>query len=361
MSGFPIINGILKVVTFVLLLLIVLLYISPYISPEKSAFLSLIGLGAPIIMLSVFILTIYWIICWDKAAIVCLVIFVSGIGYTSRLIQFPCRIKQTPAGQLLKVLTFNAHFFTTPEYKDVLDSSMDCIDTLDAGIICFQEFATSKQAHLEKINDRLSKYPYNYCFEQEDKSSKVKYYSAIYSKYKIINKGELNFNGQTSRVMYVDIIYRNDTIRVLNNHMQSNNVNSDDIKFLTGEGESLYTENSIFRIFSISKKITVNNGLRASQADSVNQFIKSTPYSIIVCGDLNVTPISYTYNSIRGDLQDAFINRGSRYGYTYKAFSNLLRIDYVFHSEKFETVSYSSPDILWSDHKPVIVTLKYNK
>lgn len=361
MNKIPIIGGILKVVTFMLLLLLLLVYISPFISPERSEIFPLIGLGAPIIMLLFFIVTIYWIICWDRVAIVCVVAVLCGVGYMSRMVQVPVLKKYEPTGKLLKIATYNAHFFTTTDHKDVMTRSINYFDTLGAGVICFQEFATSKQHNIDDINELLSEFPYRYVHPTKDASSGVEYYSAIYSKYKIVNRGQLHFNTITNSSIFADIIYRSDTVRIFNNHLQSNNVTSSDIKFLSGEGEPLTSENSIFRMFSISKKLSFNNGIRASQADSINKMIKETPYSVIVCGDHNVTPISYTYNRVRGDLQDAFMNCGSWYGYTFKSFGKLLRIDYIFHSDKFETMSYKSPDILWSDHKPVIVELKYNK
>lgn len=356
-----IIGSILKVITYVLLLLLLLVYISPHVSSEGGGIMSVIALGAPVIFFVSFVATVFWIIYWDRVAIACVIMLLFGIGYISRLVQVPVIKKHNQTGKLLKIMTFNTHFFTTIDHVNVLDKSLDCIDTLGLGIICFQEFSTSAQNNIEKINDRLSSFPYRYMHYTKDSTSDTKYYSAIYSKYKIVNKGYIDFDRIICNSIYADVLFRNDTVRILNNHLQSNNVSRSDIDFISGKVESPSSESSIFRMFTIGKKISVNSGLRESQADSINNLIKRTPYSIVVCGDHNVIPISYTYNRVRGDLQDAFMNCGSWYGYTYKAFSNLLRIDYVFHSDKFETISYSSPNILWSDHKPVIVELKYNK
>lgn len=361
MGRFSIIGGILQVVTYGLLLLLLIVYISPLISPEKSAFLSLVGLGAPFIFLLSFLITIYWIIRWERIAIACVAALLIGIGYSARLVQFPVLKRYDSTGQILKVVSYNAHFFTTSQHRDVITSTLNCLDTLNAGVICFQEFATSAQDNIPEINRRLSEFPHRYLHKTKNPSSKIDYYTAIYSKYKIVNRGTVKFGKYIHSSIYADIIYRNDTIRVFNNHLQSNNVNTSDVKFLSGEGEPLMTENSIFRIFSIGKKVAQNSSTRAIQSDSISSVIRRTPYSVIVCGDHNVTPVSYTYNKVRGKLHDAFMERGSWYGYTYKGFFNLLRIDYLFHSNKFETISYSSPNILWSDHKPIVVELKYTK
>ena len=36
----------------------------------------------------------------------------------------------------------------------------------------------------------------------------------------------------------------------------------------------------------------------------------ASPYAVIVCGDFNDGPMTYTYNRIRGDLQDTFVESG---------------------------------------------------
>jgi endonuclease/exonuclease/phosphatase (EEP) superfamily protein YafD len=53
---------------------------------------------------------------------------------------------------------------------------------------------------------------------------------------------------------------------------------------------------------------------RGAQADILHQKITESPYPVIVCGDFNDVPNSYTYFKVRDDLQDAFLKKGSRHG-----------------------------------------------
>lgn len=361
-SNFSIIDITLKVATYVLLLMLFLAYISPYISPAYTKLIPLMGLVSPIIILANIIVAIYWILRWDKVAILCVVVLLLGIGHISKFVQIPVQKEMPQKGPILKIITFNAHYFTTSKHKDVITKTLHTLDTLNADILCIQEFATSRQDNMEEISKKLRKYQYHYHHSTQDSSTKINYYTAIYSKFKIINKGEIHFNAIANSSIYADILYRNDTIRVFNNHLQSSSMTSSDIKFLSGE-DADYSEkgNNLFRLFSIGEKLTINNKLRSDQADTIKHIIDQTPYSIIVCGDHNVIPMSYTYRKVRGNLQDAFINKGKWYGYTYKSFGHFLRIDFIFHSNTFKTISYGSPDIMWSDHKPVIVELKYTK
>lgn len=99
---------------------------------------------------------------------------------------------------------------------------------------------------------------------------------------------------------------------------------------------------------------------RAAQAKTLEQLIRTTPYPVLVCGDFNSLPSSYTYSTVKGDnLQDGFQTCGHGYMYTFRYFKRLLRIDYIFHSKEFKGVDYYSPDLdLCSDHNPVVMEVK---
>ena len=194
-SNFSIIDLILKVATYILLLLLLMAYISPYLSPKYVKIIPLIGLISPVIISLNIIAGAYWILKWNKIAILSVFMIIAGIGHISKFIQVPVSKDIHPKGSILKVLTFNTHYFTTPEYKDCLEESMKCIDSINSHIICFQEFPTNNKRITKEINKRLKKYPYRHINEAEGGNARTNYHTAIYSKFKIVNKGALNFKG----------------------------------------------------------------------------------------------------------------------------------------------------------------------
>jgi len=85
----------------------------------------------------------------------------------------------------------------------------------------------------------------------------------------------------------------------------------------------------------------------------------SSPYPVILAGDFNDTPSSYTYREMKGALTDGFRRCGNGYGGTFRYLGGLLRIDYIFYDDTFECVRYYMPSETVSDHKVVIAELRF--
>lgn len=101
-------------------------------------------------------------------------------------------------------------------------------------------------------------------------------------------------------------------------------------------------------------KMKSNYRKRAEQADMIHAEIKCSPYPVLVCGDFNDTPASYTYHRVRKDLVDGFRDCGSGYQYTFRQLYKLWRIDYVFYSESLKGCECYSPETSYSDHNMVV-------
>lgn len=210
----------------------------------------------------------------------------------------------------------------------------------------------------------------NSLFEQELPAKFKQYHKAlsagvaIYSKYPIIARSEeLPSSGErweTSYSMWVDLKIGEDTLRVFNNHLVSTTINNMDDRFLTSREfitDSL-REDRIVDIISRFKNSSIH---RAHHADSIAQIIRSTPHHVIVCGDFNDTPMSYTYQRLSRGLKDSFEECGIGYPHTYRGFMNLLRIDYILGGEGVEFVDYNVDyESLLSDHHPVVARFRLN-
>ena len=89
------------------------------------------------------------------------------------------------------------------------------------------------------------------------------------------------------------------------------------------------------------------------QVDDVSQHINNSPYPVIVCGDFNDTPVSYTYHQLSKNLNDAFVESGKGINYTYSGILPVFRIDYILYDDFFKSHDYNVNKIKISDHYPV--------
>ena len=91
---------------------------------------------------------------------------------------------------------------------------------------------------------------------------------------------------------------------------------------------------------------------RAEEAGVIKEHIIQSPYPLIVCGDFNDTPLSYSYHAIKGKLTDAFSRSGKGIGNSFVKIPT-LRIDYILHDNEFKSTNYQRHNQVLSDHYAV--------
>jgi endonuclease/exonuclease/phosphatase family metal-dependent hydrolase len=182
---------------------------------------------------------------------------------------------------------------------------------------------------------------------------KINFGIATFSKYPIIHKEAIDFEESLNGCMSSDLVIGSDTVRVYNCHLQSIRLRKDYHDLL----DSLifnYSEKQLDELKDISVRMKQAYIQRAEQADLLAKHIRSSPYPVIVCGDFNDTPISYTYHKLARNLRDAFIEAGSGIGNTFRGNLPYARIDYILYSDSLQAHHYRTYKTDLSDHYPVI-------
>ena len=86
-------------------------------------------------------------------------------------------------------------------------------------------------------------------------------------------------------------------------------------------------------------------------------------YPVILLGDFNDTPVSFTLSTLKGssstELFDAFSKGGEGLGATYVGDVSGLRIDYILYADEFELHSFNTYPVELSDHRPISAVLSY--
>jgi hypothetical protein len=174
-----------------------------------------------------------------------------------------------------------------------------------------------------------------------------------------LNWEALRLPGKHVFAVYSDLLIDEEKIRVYNVHLESIRFEYDDYSFYTSLSEPDLDKHKFKDGFSkIIEKLRKAFIQRAQQVDILEQSIEKSPYPVVVCGDFNDTPSSYTYNILTNNLYDSFRKAGGDFlGRTYAGSFPSFRIDYILFSKSFKAYEYHKFDIDLSDHYPVSVFL----
>jgi endonuclease/exonuclease/phosphatase family metal-dependent hydrolase len=93
----------------------------------------------------------------------------------------------------------------------------------------------------------------------------------------------------------------------------------------------------------------------------VAKAVSESPFPVIICGDFNDTPTSYTYATISKGLTDAFLQSGTGIGKTYVGIFPTLRIDFILLSKELESLQTQTIEKPFSDHYPLISYIRTAK
>ncbi len=354
----------LVILTILLCAVLLLCYCAPWVDPERAVWFAFLGLATPVVYLVTLVAALYWVMRWNGWFFLPLAVLLLGAGYVPRFFHPVLRkhYEQPADRDALKVMSYNVRGFLSLDKGGKSRSNMipstAFIAEFQPDILCLQEFQATPSIPIHLIDSMLASMPYkavNYAIEYRNGGGLG---VAVYSRWPIVAWGEVSFEGTTNSSLWADIRIDHDTIRVLNNHMQTTQINSSDYEFIMAGHAISDDESSRRHTRDILSKLAANYRRRARQADTLALLIGQAPRRTIVCGDFNDTPVSYTYRVMRGEMKDAFCEKGRDNVNTYQGFYSLFRIDYLFHTEDLTAISYQSPKSEFSDHNPVIVEIK---
>ena len=335
-------NGILYILNTLLLFALFISYASPYISPDTFLWpIALLGLVYPFLLLFNALFTLYWLIRFKKHFWTNIIIIALGYGHIENLI----KIQETTnlSESAFSITSFNVRLFNVYDWipRDGLkEEIIDFLNEKESDILCLQEFYAPSD--LPSLN-----YAYSHIGLQNERKS---WRMATYSKFPIFKKGTVSIFGErTNNVcIYSDLRIDNDSIRIYNVHLASNWFKKEDYEFLdkpSVEG----AENSI-------ERLKASFFIRAKQVKAIKAHMNTSPYPIVLCGDFNDTPTSFTYKQLSEGLNDSFSIKGIGLGSTYNGKFPALRIDYILSSPSLNLVEFETTEVNLSDHFPITST-----
>lgn len=324
------------------------------VHPSTSTIMPLLGMALPVLIVINIAAMIICILLRSKLFLLPLLALGMNYSFLSSMIQFGFSKEFTT--DKLTIVTYNVHGFGSEIRGYSCRQMAREMQMREVDIICFQEFYGKPEFPLDSIKKTLKQWPYSYIPYQEE--SKGKLPIAIFSRHPIREKGYIAYPESNNCSQWCDIEVKGKEFRIFNNHLQTTHITQRRSKWQR-ELESNEKEREIGAINDAANTLHDNLLKRAAQADSLYKLIQASPHPVILAGDLNSLPSSYTYHKLTSLLKDGFKSGGNGYMYTYKYGKNLFRIDYLMHAPELECIAYDSPDWeLSSDHNPVFMTIR---
>jgi endonuclease/exonuclease/phosphatase family metal-dependent hydrolase len=326
-----------------------------YLKPTVSFPIAFCGMIYPYILLVNILFIVFWLFVRKKYAIPSLLAIGLGFGFTGRLYRLSGRDLPPEKQQCVKIMSYNVQAFggfNRQKKQDIIEF----INRQQPDILCLQEYwlnTAEKGASSKKII-----YPYQSLYLPLS-NYRHRFGIALFSKYPVIGEGHIDFsNSHANAAQFADIVINGDTVRVYNIHLQSMRFGKQDYDFASLASEPYRLSQTQIKEggMRILRKIKHGFAKRVAQVETVIKHIAASPYKVIICGDFNDTPWSYTYAQFADILQDAFIESGKGTGNT--MFINRLlsfRIDYIYHDKGFKSYAFATESFASSDHYPISV------
>jgi endonuclease/exonuclease/phosphatase family metal-dependent hydrolase len=352
-------------VLFIVALL--LSYLARYISPTWLWFPAFFGLMYPFLLLVNVSFMLLWMFGRRWFFIYSLVAILLGFSFPGYFMGVGRNVEFADEHKSFKVMSYNVHDFDY--YAHQYGADHVAFDTISAflkrekaDVVAFQEFYSQdfdlQNSTWVKLRARgIYLFGYRHKYNQHSK----KMYMAIMSKYPILKKGVVDIAPGNLDItgLYADINIKGTLVRFYSVHLASMGVTS----------ESKYLENSydLFKEEDVKKAATgarriiqaMRKGYekRAEQVKILRAHMDNSPYPVVLMGDFNDTPISYTHRILSRKMKDAFQVSGNGISNTYNGSIPSFRIDYILYDKHFESRSYERIKLKASDHYPITAVL----
>jgi len=321
--------------------------LSVFLSPEKIWYAALFGMAFPYLLVLNLIFVILWIFIKPWFMLISLAIILVGYSHIGNYLQFSGK-KTTEKG--IHITSYNVRYFmgaTDFPSKENADHILNFLRQNASDIICLQEVRLNKRQIFDINNTRIADINHMQLAHSSNAGGQL-----TMTRFPILNMGEIRFKNSGNMIIFTDILIETDTVRVYNCHLQSYRLQKAEINSIDSmdfENQSKAKE----KLKDLSFKFKAALIKRAEQAATLRDHIVQCPYPVIVCGDFNDTPVSFTYRTVRGNLKDSFIESGKGTANTYNGKLPSFRIDYILYSPKFTSYNFEVSTLNHSDHFPI--------
>ena len=313
-------------------ILMVLVGYSDRLNPVDHPILSCVGMTFPFFLLINLSFLFFWLVFRVRMIWIPLLGYLLAYVPISIYMPINLRTSKLPEGTI-KLISYNVcEYGGNYKYEQGFEKVRDYLFDEDPDIVCLQEDVDTWRRycfiHYQK------KYAYN---DTVHFNNILVNGVGIHTRFPIIRRERIpyrsHYNGSVAWYLQVG----NDTLLVINNHFEGTHLSIEARETYRGilkgdlKGDTARTE---------SRKLLVtlaeSAAKRAPQVQAVRRYVEEhRQYPIILCGDFNDNPISYTRHEIDQVLNDCFKSTGRGLGLSYNQKGFFVWIDHVLCSDHF--------------------------
>lgn len=345
-------NALLKWTNLLLVVVTLFSYLSPTLSPTQFWPASFLGLLYPWLLLAHVLFVLFWAIKKHYYFLFSTICILVGWGHFTSFVGLHFQKVEPTSEKQLKIMSFNCYSLSNRQDQNKLlskEAFLGYIKPHQPDVLLLQEFIhrSSAKSYLQ--------------FLAAETGLKHHFWNkrgplAILSKYPLENEVIEYFENRSNGFQYADMVIDNQKVRVFNVHLQTNAVSSIADK-VASEGD-IKEKETWLDIKGMMGRYRRSARLRARQSKQVREIVAASPHPVIVGGDFNDTPMSYTYHHLSQNLTDTFKERGRGLGTTYAGSIPALRIDYILCDPRFNVLDHRIIKPSFSDHYPVLSSIQ---
>ena len=254
---------------------------------------------------------------------------------------------------MVTVMSYNVRLFQGVDGQGTATDSnarvfLGIVREQQPDVLCLQEFAAVKGV---STVDSLVLMGYNHYYGTNTATGGIPYGTVVFSRLPITFVSCID-----NEKLMVELMKDQHTMRVCNIHMDSYRFDEKDLQELERlrRGEMQGSESRTMekvRETILSHEIEWNRRIKP--------VVSECKVPLLLAGDFNDVPNSWLYKQVDGLLDDTYRDCGTGFCSTYNGDYLKVRIDWVFRSSHFRTLSFRRINANISDHHPIVTSVEF--
>lgn len=339
-------------------IVMLLLGFADHVNPVSHPTFSSLGMLFPFAAAVNLAFLFFWLIVKWRMALIPFVGFL--LAYVPMRIYMPFNLPVSPPEDAIKVMSFNVGgYCSASEEGDSFGQIYEYLQESKPDIVCMQE---------DNDTWRKSEAFYDSLFTYNDiaplNTTGMINRLGIHTRFPILHSERIEYESNCNGSVAWFLKVGNDTLIVINNHLEATHLTKEDRsqyhQIIRGDMKSDTARANSRRLLGIFSESSVK---RAPQAEAVHRYIEAhRSYPILVCGDFNDHPLSYTRHVIADDMTDCFVSTGNGLGVSFNRYDMYFRIDHILCSKNITPYRCQVDSKLdASDHYPIVCWIKIDR